>query len=286
MGMALWAGKKNLDYRYGALLRDSDRLIVVSERARVGLSARFSAVNDKSVLIPTPPLLRMCPENNGAARQRCRESLGITPADSMFVYFGYVYPGKGVETLFKAFKIVSAQRSNIRLVMVGGDIDLKNHASYMQAIRRMPTEMDIDDRVKWTGGYAWDSDEASAFLRAADVAVFPFDSGVSLHNSSFAAAAAHGLPVITTRGETLEQPFAHRKNVFLCPPKDPAAMALAMETLIDNPTIKQDLRAGVLDLAREWYSWERATERTIATFDGLLFNDERSWSLAADFKCR
>ena len=134
----------------------------------------------------------------------------------------------------------------------------------------MPEELGIDDKVKWTGGYAWNSDEASGYLRAADVCVLPFDTGVSLHNSSFAAAAAHGLPVITTRGEILEQPFIHQKNVFLCPPKNPEAMALAMATLIDNPEIRQDHRLGALELAREWYSWDTATELTIATFDGRL----------------
>jgi glycosyltransferase involved in cell wall biosynthesis len=270
MGMALWAGSENLDYKYGTLLRDSDRVIVVSERARAGLTARFSGVNDKSVLIPAPPLLRMCPENNGAARQRWRELLGITPADLLLAYFGYVYPGKGVETLFKAFKIVSAQRNNVRLIMVGGDIDLRNTSAYIREIHLMPKQMGIDDKIKWTGGYAWDSDQASGYLRTADICVLPFDSGVSLHNSSFAAAAAHGLPIITTRGETLEQPFIHHRNVFLCPPKKPEAMALAMETLIDNPEIRQDLRLGVLKFAKEWYSWERATERTIATMSGLL----------------
>ena len=270
MGMALWAGKKNLDYKYGTLLRDSDRLIVVSEQARVGLTARFSAVNDKSVLIPAPPLLRMCPENNGAARRRCRESFGIKTTDLLLAYFGYIYPGKGVETLFKAFRVLSAQRSNVRLMMVGGDIDLRNHVSYIREVHMMPKEMGIDDKIKWTGGYAWDSDDASGYLRTADICVLPFDGGVSLHNSSFAAAAAHGLPIIATRGEILEQPFIHQKNVFLCPPKDPEAMALAMATLIDNPEIRQDLRLGALELAKEWYSWDTATERTIATFSGLL----------------
>lgn len=269
-GVALWAGRENLDLKYGTLLRDSDRVIVVSERARAGLAARFPGVNDKSVLIPSPPLMRMIPESNGAARQRGREFLGINSADSVLAYFGYVYPGKGVETLFKAFKILNAQRADVRLMMVGGDIELKNHSNYIQEIHRLPKEMGIDDKVKWTGGYAWDSDAGSGYLRAADICVLPFDGGVSLHNSSFAAAAVHGLPTVTTRGETLEQPFIHKQNVFLCPPQDPEAMALAMETLIKNPEIRQNLRAGVLKFAEEWYSWETATKRTIGTFNLLV----------------
>jgi glycosyltransferase involved in cell wall biosynthesis len=102
-----------------------------------------------------------------------------------------------------------------------------------------------------------------------------------LHNSSFAAAAAHGLPVITTRGETLEQPFIHEKNVFLCPPEDPNAMALAMAAVMDNSGLKQHLRCGILELAREWYSWETAIERTIATFNDLSPHTEERKPLDA-----
>ena len=42
------------------------------------------------------------------------------------------------------------------------------------------------------------------YLCAADICVLPFNVGVRLNNSSFAAAAAHGLPIVTTRGEMLE----------------------------------------------------------------------------------
>src|SRR5262249_49648990 len=145
------------------------------------------AVNDKSVVIPAPPLLRMCPENNGAARRSCRESFGIKTTDLLLAYFGYIYPGKGVETLFKAFRILSEQRSNVQLIMIGGDIDLRDHFSYIREVHMMPKQMGIDDKIKWTGAYAWDSDEGSGYLRTADICVLPFDSGVSLHNSSFAA---------------------------------------------------------------------------------------------------
>jgi polysaccharide biosynthesis protein PslF len=281
MGAALWAGHKDLDSMYGTLLRDSDCLIVVSERARVGLAARLSAVNHKSVLIPPPPLMRMLPEDDGSARQRCRQSLGLKPADIVFVYFGYIYSGKGVETLLEAFRIVSASRSDVRLLMVGGDIESRNASSYIRKIRSMATELGIAEMVKWTGEYDSESGEASGYLRAADICVLPFDAGVSLHNSSFAAAAAHGLPVITTRGETLEQPFIHEKNVFLCHPEDPNAMALAMAAVMDNSGLKQHLRCGILELAREWYSWETAIERTIATFNDLSPHTEERRPLDA-----
>lgn len=258
-GMTLLAGGKNTDHAFGTLLRDSDRLIVLSDHHRVTLTDYLPAVDGKSVLIPPPPILRMS-RGDGTARQRGRDRLAVKPGQFLLAYFGYIYPGKGVDTLLRAFRLVRERRSDVRLAIIGGFHDQPTHD--------LAVQLGIDDKVVWTGEYDWDSDEASVYLRAADACVFPFDVGVRLNNSSFAAAAAHGLPIITTRSEMLEEPFVHQGNIFLCPPKDPDAMADAIETLIERPDLRERLRAGALQLADEWFSWEKATERMLTTFNG------------------
>lgn len=265
-GIFQLTGRVNMDHGFGTLLRESDRIIVVSVRTRDMLAQRFSGVNEKSVLIPPPPPMFVCPEDSDAARQYRSEILGSNVNDYLLVYFGYVYPSKGLETLLKAFAIVRVKRINIRLVIVGEALQFPHRPFYVQDMLELVKELGIEDSVMWTGGYSWDSDKASGYLRASDLCVLPFDSGVCLHNSSFACAAAHGLPIITTRGEMLEPPFVDQKNVFLCPPKNPEAMAAAIETVMENPALQRRLRAEALELAREWFSWDRAIERTIATF--------------------
>jgi glycosyltransferase involved in cell wall biosynthesis len=104
------------------------------------------------------------------------------------------------------------------------------------------------------------------YLYAADVCVLPFDQGVMLNRSSLAVAAAHGLPIITTRGEHLESPFQDRKNVFLCRPKDPEDLARAISSTMENPDLVQDLRTGACQLAEDWFSWDKAVARTIGAF--------------------
>jgi glycosyltransferase involved in cell wall biosynthesis len=151
--------------------------------------------------------------------------------------------------------------------LVGGIIARKSSRvpDYAQQLYELCGQLKIDDRVRWTGEYPWDSDEGSVYLRAADLCVLPFDSGVNLNNSSFAAAAAHGLPVVTTQGKFLDQPLVHQQNVYLCPPKNPEALGAAIVTLMDRPEIRERLRIGALELAREWYTWDKAIERTLAT---------------------
>ena len=261
--LARVAGPKRLDYVFGTLLSKSDRVIVLSERYRDELAARFGGIGKKIIVIPPPPLLRMCSENGGGPRRRGREALGVKPDDFLVGYYGYVYPQKGIETLFKAFKLLNAQRNNTVLVIVGGTKGENHTSSYHDELHRLAARLEIEMKILWTGGYAWSSDEASLYLRAVDACVFPFKNGVTLNRSSLAAAAAHGLPIITTKGNSLEWPFLHEQNMLLCPPDDPASLASAIGSLMDNPALRERLRMGALKLAEEHFSWGKALDRTV-----------------------
>jgi len=266
--MAQWAGLENVSYNFGTLLRDSDRIIVLCGHHGDVLSKEFSGLMAKTVLSPPPPNMLICPENNGAARECGRRALGVKDNDFVIAYLGYIYPRKGVETLLRAFQIVRRQGNNVRLVVIGGKIEMAflKRPSYLQEMHELSRHLGIDDNVTWTGEYTWDDDQASVYLRAADACVLPFDDGVRLNNSSFSCAAAHALPIITTQGEMLEAAFVDGENVFLCPPRNPSAVADAIKLLMDNPDVCGRLRTGARNLAQEWFSWEKAIDCTMATF--------------------
>lgn len=262
-GMKLWAHAKGVDWEYGTLLRDSSRVSLLSDHHRAKLAKIYPAIDQKYVLIPPPPFMYISPDNNGESRWRGREALGVNANDFIVMFFGRIYPTKGIETLLRAFQIVSSKRRNARLAIVGGIVAHKypDHPFYAQELDALAVELGIDNKVRWTGEYAWDSDDGSTYLRAADVCVLPFDNGVRLNNSSFAAAASHGVPIITTNGTTLERQFVHEENAYLCSPRSPEALARAIETLMDQPALRQRLRSGALKLAQEWFSWERVGEK-------------------------
>ncbi|MBD0330881.1 MAG: glycosyltransferase, partial [Thermoleophilia bacterium] len=179
-------------------------------------------------------------------------------------HLGYLYPGKGIETLLRAFALLAAERGRAKLVVVGGA--LEGHEAYPAAVHRLATELGIQKGVRWVGAYAWDGSRGSAPLRAADVFVMPIEIGVQLNNSSVGAAAAHGLPLVATRGELVERAFRDGENVLLCAPRDPHAMAAAIRTVMDDEPLRRRLRSGARELADEWFSWRRAVDRTLATF--------------------
>ncbi len=264
--LAWWGPLRRANLPFGTLLQDSHRVIVLSDLHRGPLAEYFPAINDKSVLIPPPPLLAISPEDNGATRRRARVQLQAKPDDFLLVFFGCLYRGKGIETLLQAARLLRDRQPKLRLAVVGALIPqtMPDRPHYDRELQAMANDLGIGDRVTWTGYYPADSDLGSVYLRGADACVLPFDGGVALNNSSFSAAVSHGLPVISTQGPELEKAFRHGENVFLCPPKDSEALAAAIESVVGDATLRARLSAGAQEMAREWFSWDRAVDRTLA----------------------
>jgi glycosyltransferase involved in cell wall biosynthesis len=127
----------------------------------------------------------MCQDEVSAARKRGRQLLRVMPDEFVFGYFGYVYPGKGVDTLMKAFRSVTKRHSHVRLLILGGTIakEFSEWPGYAREMSELPKSLNIEDKVIWYGEYDWNSDEASLCLRAVDACVIPVDGGVQLNTA-------------------------------------------------------------------------------------------------------
>ena len=272
--VARWAGRRGLDRHFGALLRDSHCLVTMSEGHRARLAALCLGILDRSLVIPPPPLLPISSEADGAARRKGRESLGIDPGEFLVAYFGRIYPSKGIDTLLHAFQLASQRIDGLRLVMIGGGAahGFSETASHEAEMRSLATQLGLSPSIAWTGELPWDSLDASTYLRAADLCALPFQNGVDLNNSSFATAAAHGLPIVTTEGLVLDRAFAHGQNVFLCPPQNPRAMADAIEELARDGARRDRLGRGALEMSHRWFGWDQAIEKTLQGLCGAAIS--------------
>lgn len=266
--LVLSVGRSDVAYSAGTLFRDSDRVIVLCENHHSMLLAESSESKSKTVIIPPPSNICLCAADRPTARRLGREKLGIPADDFVVSFMGYFYPWKGIETLLQAFQIVRSRTKNVRLLFIGGinDLNVGADAAYFNNMRELSHKLNVDDQITWTGEFRPDSDEGSTYLYASDICVLPFVCGIQMNNSSLASIAAHGLPLIATRGKRVETPFKDQENVLLCPPRDVEALATAIDSLIRNPELRESLSKGVTRLARDWFSWEKATDRTIETF--------------------
>jgi glycosyltransferase involved in cell wall biosynthesis len=258
-----------IDYQFGTLLRDSDAIVLLSSRHESVLEGHLAGVSRKCVLIPPPSNMRVSGDEDGRDRDRGRALLNLGADAFVASYIGFVYPGKGIETLLAGFKRAALDHPQLRLVVIGGSLarEFPDHPSYLETMQQLARSLGIADRVIWTGEYRAEGLEASLYLRASDVCVLPFDTGVKLNNSSLSSAAAHGLPIITTADDRLEPQFRSEENVLICPPRSPEVFAAAMGRLVRDGSLRQRLGKGSLRLAEEWYSWPEAIDKTLRLFD-------------------
>lgn len=266
--MVRWAGGSFVGYSSGTLLRDSDQVIALCDRHRAILIEEWPPVASKVKMIPPPPNMRIVQNDNGMGRRQGRSMLGLRDEDFVIVFFGYLYQTKGIEYLLQAFRLVRRQKKGVKLLFIGGKIglDVEGSSDYFERMQHMARELELEDDVIWTGPVKSEAEEGSLFLHAADVAVLPFLQGVQLNNSSLSSIAAHGLPVIATRGPLLDSAFTHGHNILLVEPRDEQAIAKHILHLMDDPSLVAGLRAGATQLAQDWFSWDKAVQRTLATF--------------------
>jgi FkbM family methyltransferase len=273
----LWAGGKEVHPLFGTLLRDSSRIILLSSPHRDRLARQYRLVLEKSDIIPPPPLIRRCSDHPADARKDIRQAIGCSPDDFVLMYWGYIYPSKGVEILLEAFQIVCRHNSSLRLLVVGGELDFPTTtermscSDYFQMVRQLPEKLGIAERVTWTGNFNWDSDTGSRYLYAADACVLPLDYGVTLNNSSLAAASTHGVPVIGTELlEGWDEALEHGRNIYLCPPRNPEMLAHAIRLVTENTEIRERLRVGIQHLAQEWHQWEITTTKLVRVLESVV----------------
>ena len=251
--------RKDVHPSYGTLLRDSSHVIALSARHLDAFAMAYSGVRAKAEIIPAPSFIPVPNEDAGSVRRRGREALGLKEHEIAIIYYGFLYPLKGVETLITAFGQLPG---NTRLLIVGGAAD----EVYARSLLELSHKAGRADHTLWLGHC--DDEMSSLYLHTADICVLPFNVGVRLNNSSFAAAAAHSLPIVTTRGEMLEEPFIDGENVRLCPPNDPAALRETVNELINCPELRSRLRSGVERLTEQCFAADRIISSTLRVLAG------------------
>jgi glycosyltransferase involved in cell wall biosynthesis len=195
---------------------------------------------------------------------------------------------KGLHVLLDALARLPV---SFRLIVVGGDATQPQDRAYIAEVRHQMEERGLSERVLITGHCA--ADEVSAHLLAADLAALPFADGASFRRGSLLAALAHGVPVITTtddrrpttddrtrtknrepRTDTASsirytEQLTDSDNVLFVSPKDPAALAAAIERLAGDAALRARIGAGGQELAAQ-FSWESIAERHEALYQQLL----------------
>ena len=269
--VSLIAGRKKTSYEFGSLLRDSDHIIFLCEKDKTYLANLDQTILRKSSLIPPPPIMPIAPKPSDEERAGQRAELGITKDQCVLAYYGYIHRGKGFEILLDSVARLVRDGNDIRLLVIGGPPmqyvgDLLLFPNLVDDLKSEARKLSINERIIWTDYTPYGSDIKSRQLHLADICVLPFEAGVQLNRSSFWFAAAHALPIVTTKGQDTESVFRHEENVYLCAPADAPALASAIAHLLTDKALCRAIASNI-ELSAQSYSWEHCIERTLAAYN-------------------
>ncbi len=192
-----------------------------------------------------------------------RREWGIAPDEMLVGVVGRVHPWKGQDMLIEAMPLVLKRVDKVRFVIVG-DVT-PDRVSLREDLRRRAEELGISGKLIWAG-YRKDIPKVMAAL---DVLVVPSTSPEPFGRTILEAAAC-GTPVVATaHGGPLEI-VKEGVTGLLIPPKDPAALAVAIIQMAEEPEWRERMgKAGRAEVL-ENYSVDKYVDKVLAVYEEVL----------------
>lgn len=240
------------------VLAKADR-IIASSQAYLDSSEVLPAFKDKCVVIPYGIDQSHLQVADAAGVASIREKYGTGP---LLLFVGVLRYYKGLQYLLEAMLQVNAT-----LLIVG-------EGSQGSMLRQQARRLNLLNRVFFCGRV---SDEAlPAYYQAADCFVLPACERNEAFGLVQVEALASGLPIVSTELATGTS-YVNKNGVsgLVVPPKDPVALTNALNRLLGNAGLRQQLAQGARTRATLFQA-ERMVSQIQELYENLLDTEKIS----------
>ena len=237
-------------------------VLVHTPRMRQDLEDRGIAA-ERIAVIPHGTLLRPRPD-----RSEARRRFGIPERAKLVLFFGFIWPGKGIDFLLDVFARV-ARRVPDAFLYVGGYTRKKVFytRAYMAYLRARLRWLGIADRCQLYGDYVADDDVPSLYA-AADVVAMSYRQGYSSSSGVVHQAAGLDTLMMCSRIAKFDEVGERISPALLADYGDRRAWVDGLAKLLGDERLAEDLRVRLRRFAEET-SWERVGTQHLDLFDRL-----------------
>ena len=221
-------------------LRRADAVITISEYTRRRAAERFGLPMDKiTVCYPGAPSWspRVAPSSPGP-----------------ILHVGTIEPRKNVDTLLKAYADLVNRRPDVPPLVFAGRIETQAPVVVPEVLRRGQ-----GDRVRFLG-YVPETEKVRLYREASMLVMASTEEGFGI---PAVEAMALGVPVVATIRGSL--PEVVGDAALLADPADPRSFAAAMLRVLDEPALRDDLRARGIRRAAS-FNWDASAAQLLQTF--------------------
>jgi len=234
-------------------VRRATALIASSQATADEFTAHYGVPRQRVTVVPLgidTDFFRPIPRSQTSTRHR----FGLAPDESVLLYVGFSTPRKGLETLAHALPLLRGRPK----VLIAGKWEAGYRRKVMDALgphRDQVLEL----------GYVPDADLPHLYA-AADLFLFP--SLLEGFGLPPVEAMACGLPVVGSAVGSLPEVVGDAG--LLVPPRDPVALAGAIQSLLDDDSLRHDLADRGRARAVAQFDRAQMVSRTLGVYERVL----------------
>ncbi|MCO5259132.1 MAG: glycosyltransferase [Crocinitomicaceae bacterium] len=173
------------------------------------------------------------------------------------LYTGRIEKAKGLTELVEVIALLTQEKQDVCLNIVGWETSQLK--PFEAELKQLATQLNIEDKLIFHGKKTV-GEELNSFYRNADIYVIP-----SYHEGfprTIWEAMANSLPVIATNVGGIPNYLNNKQHALIVPPKDVLALKNAIQELIDNKELREDIMKNAYTLAQE-VSLKNQTQKLI-----------------------
>jgi glycosyltransferase involved in cell wall biosynthesis len=187
-----------------------------------------------------------------------RAALGIPPGRPIVAYLGLLADYQGTPLLVQAAKILKQRGVDVHFLIMG--------FPGVSRYQRMASDLGVADQVTFTGKVPYE--QAPAHLALGDVAVAPKLSATE-GAGKILNYMAMALPTVAF-DTPVGREYLGTLGVYAGRTGDPAALADAVASLLNDPRRRTELGWKLRARAARHFSWERAGRHLLAIYRTVL----------------
>jgi len=240
-----------------ACLNIHHRVVANSRQMRqdlldMGVPSRRITVLDNAVFVPPTGIWNGAGPVPGA---RDRSDTTVT-----VLFLNRLAPAKGVAELIESAGRVCSVHPDVRFRIVGPDDPRE------RPVRDQVRMHGLEGRVEVPGPIAEEAKDAA--FRAADIYVLP--SHVEGMPIGLLEAMSYGLPCVVTPVGGIAGVVQDGVNGLLVPPRDSAALASAIEQLVEDPALRRRLGTAARETITRRFNWVTRAQEFIDLYSSVL----------------
>ncbi|MDP1574643.1 MAG: glycosyltransferase family 4 protein [Coxiellaceae bacterium] len=173
---------------------------------------------------------------------------------------GRLADDKGFDIAFYAIQLLLEKHPDVRLTLVGGGLEFN-------ALMALRNQLNLQNYIEMTN-YVAPGDAIYAHIDAASIILLP--STYDVFPLVAIETAMRGRPIIASRVGGLPEMVVDGETGLLVAPKNPQALAEAIDQLLSDPKKMHEMGVNAKKRARQFFTAEKMTEQYVSLYQALL----------------